>query len=78
MHINPEAPQFPDRDGKSEFVSYCSMCHSLKYVTMQPDFPEKTWRAEVTKMITKYKAPIDSVTGKKIADYLVAVKGGKG
>lgn len=75
MHIGLENPQFPDHDGKSEFVSYCSMCHSLKYISMQPNFPAKVWNAEVTKMIAKYKAPIDTVTGKKIAAYLVTIKG---
>ena len=74
MKITPETPDFPDHEGKAEFVSYCSMCHSLKYITMQPNFPPKTWEAEVNKMVTKFKAPIDSVTGKKIVDYLVAVK----
>jgi hypothetical protein len=68
-------PQFPEHAGKVEFMSYCSMCHSLKYISMQPDFSRKTWDAEVTKMITKYKAPIDTAVGRKIVDYLVAVKG---
>ena len=74
MTIPPETPEFPEHPGKSEFVSYCAMCHSLKYITAQPDFPRKTWEAEVSKMIVKYKAPIDSVTGKKIVDYLVMIK----
>jgi hypothetical protein len=74
INIRPETPQFPKHNGKGEFVSYCSMCHSLQYIVMQPDFPRKTWEAEVTKMIVKFKAPIDSVTAKKIVEYLVAVK----
>ena len=75
MTLSLETPQFPEHDGRSEFVSYCAMCHSLKYISMQPDFSPKIWGAEVTKMIAKYKAPIDSVTAKKIVEYLVAVKG---
>jgi hypothetical protein len=74
LNIWPEATEFPEHPGKAEFVAYCGICHSLKYITMQPDFPRKTWDAEVTKMITKFKAPIDSVTGKKIVEYLVAIK----
>jgi hypothetical protein len=74
MTLSFETPQFPEHDGKGEFMSYCAMCHSLKYISMQPDFSRKTWEAEVTKMIVKYKAPIDSATAKKIVEYLVAVK----
>lgn len=74
IKINPETPDFPEHEGKAEFVSYCSICHSLKYISMQPDFPRKTWEAEVTKMIAKYKAPIDSTVSSKIVDYLVAIK----
>jgi len=76
MSLNPDpAPVFPEHEGKMEFTSYCAICHSLKYISSQPDFPAKTWEAEVTKMIVKYHAPIDSVTSKKIIAYLVAVKG---
>ncbi len=74
LNIWPEPTNFPEHPGKAEFVSYCGICHSLKYISSQPDFPRKTWEAEVNKMITKFKAPIDSVTGKKIVDYLVAIK----
>jgi len=78
MTLYPETPpDFPEHEGKAEFVSYCAICHTLKYVTMQPDFPAKTWNAEVDKMVHKYNAPIDSVTCKKIVAYLVAVKGKK-
>jgi hypothetical protein len=76
LTLNPDPPpDFPEHAGKAEFMSYCGVCHSLKYISIQPNFPAKTWEAEVNKMITKYKAPIDSVNGKKIVDYLVAVKG---
>jgi len=78
MDLNPEPPpEFPEHEGKSEFMSYCAICHSLKYISNQPDFPEKTWEAEVSKMVVKYHAPIDSVIAKKIVDYLVAIKGVK-
>lgn len=78
LTLYPDAPpEFPEHDGKAEFVSYCAICHSLKYITMQPAFPAKVWNAEVTKMILKFHAPIDSVTARKITAYLVAVKGKK-
>lgn len=77
MNITLENPDFPEHPGRSEFMSYCAMCHSLKYITMQPSFPRKVWEAEVSKMVVKYKAPIDSVTCNKITDYLVSIKSGQ-
>ena len=74
MSITPEITNFPEGEGKSEFTSYCSMCHSLRYISMQPNFSKKIWEEEVHKMVAKYNAPIDSVTCIKIVDYLVKVK----
>lgn len=76
MELYPDPPPaFPEHEGRAEFLSYCAICHSLKYISGQPAFPAKVWDAEVHKMIAKYHAPIDSATAKKIVDYLVAVKG---
>ena len=75
MNLGHETINFPDLAGKQEFVSFCGICHSLKYITMQPDFPRKTWDAEVHKMVEKYHAPIDSVKSRIIVDYLMAIKG---
>ena len=77
MSITPVTTDFPEHEGKSEFMSYCAICHSLRYISMQPDFSRNTWDEIVHKMTVKYNAPIDSVTCKKIVDYLVAVKGEK-
>lgn len=37
--------------GSEEFNNNCRMCHSLRYITMQPDFPRATWEKTVDKMI---------------------------
>ena len=76
MVIQLEEMKFPDYEGKAEFVSYCAICHSLRYIVTQPNFSRATWTAEVHKMTEKYGAPIDSATSSKIVDYLVAIKGG--
>lgn len=68
-------PDFPDHPGKTEFTSYCGICHSLRYISAQPAFPRKTWEAEVKKMVEKYGAPIDSANCTKIVNYLVTIKG---
>lgn len=77
MSIQPEEMDFPEGPGKAEFTSYCGICHSLKYISAQPNFSRETWEAEVHKMVEKYGAPIDSVNGEKIVDYLVHIKGSK-
>ena len=51
----------------------CTGCHSADYVQTQPrgaKFKEDFWRAEVTKMIKVYGAPIDETEIGKIVDYL--------
>ena len=51
----------------------CTSCHSVDYVQTQPrgpKFKEVFWRAEVTKMIKVYGAPIDEAVVDKIVDYL--------
>jgi sulfite dehydrogenase (cytochrome) subunit B len=51
----------------------CTACHSVDYVQTQPrgpKFKEVFWRAEVTKMIKVYGAPIDEADVGKIVDYL--------
>jgi cytochrome c5 len=75
MTLMPSTPEFPEHPGKTEFTSYCGICHSLRYISAQPDFPRKTWEAEVKKMVEKFSAPIDSANCVKIVDYLVAIKG---
>jgi len=53
----------------------CSGCHSADYVKTQPPQGEKKkdfWKAEVTKMIKVYGAPIDDADVGKIVDYLAA------
>lgn len=68
----------PQAEGLKEVQAYCQPCHSLRYIEMQPNFPRATWEKTVKKMVVTYGAPIqDTVTIKKIVDYLVAVKGKK-
>ncbi len=53
----------------------CLICHSGRYVTMQPRFPEAVWEKEVKKMIDAYGAVIPEADQKEIVEYLVAVRG---
>ncbi len=56
--------------GLDKASSLCNICHTLKYITMQPAFPRATWTAEVNKMIKVMGAPINDEDAKTIIDYL--------
>lgn len=56
--------------------AYCTPCHSLRYIEMQPAMSYTAWEKLVDKMITEYHAPIrDTVKRRQIIDYLHAIKG---
>jgi len=65
-------PELAEGDGRQEVQSFCAICHSTRYITMQPPLPGTTWEAEVSKMIKTYGAPIPEATAKKITAYLQA------
>jgi hypothetical protein len=56
--------------GLDKVSTLCNVCHTLKYITMQPPFPRATWTAEVNKMIKVMGAPINEEDAKTITDYL--------
>lgn len=64
------APELAEGEGRQEVQSFCAICHSARYITMQPALPGATWEAEVTKMVKVYGAPIPEATAKKITGYL--------
>jgi cytochrome c5 len=64
------APALAEGVGRAETESFCAMCHSARYITMQPPLPAATWAAEVNKMTKTFGAPIPEATAKKIISYL--------
>ena len=70
-----DEPVFPPGPGHDEFVSACVVCHSPRYVTMQPRFSRTTWLSEVNKMKDVYGAHISDEQVVKITDYLVSING---
>ncbi|CAN5266645.1 hypothetical protein BH10CYA1_BH10CYA1_36360 [soil metagenome] len=68
-------PEFPPGPGRELFLARCTVCHSLRYITMQPNFSRKVWAKEVAKMINTYKAHITGEEAKEITNYLATVKG---
>ena len=70
-----DEPVFPPGPGREEFVTACVVCHSPRYITMQPRFSRTTWLSEVNKMKDVYGAHISDEQVQKITDYLVSING---
>jgi sulfite dehydrogenase (cytochrome) subunit B len=73
-----DEPVFPPGTGRDEFVTACVVCHSPRYITMQPRFPRATWLSEVKKMRDTYGAHITDEQAVRIADYLFSINGKAG
>jgi len=63
-------PDLAEGEGRAETDSFCAICHSTRYITMQPPLPAATWEAEVNKMTKAFGAPIPEASAKKIITYL--------
>jgi hypothetical protein len=66
---------FPGGGAADAINNNCLACHSAEMVLSQPSFQKATWAAEVQKMITAYKAPIDPADVAPIVAYLAKTKG---
>src|SRR5437667_8451426 len=73
-----DEPAFPPGPGRDEFVAACVVCHSPRYITMQPRFSRSTWLIEVNKMKDVYGAHISDEQALKITDYLFSINGKAG
>jgi cytochrome c553 len=65
---------FPGGAAADPVNNNCLACHSADMVLNQPALPKVQWQAEVDKMHTAYKAPIDPKDVGAILDYLVSIK----
>src|SRR3981081_2526816 len=70
-----DEPVFPPGAGRDEFVTACVVCHSPRYVTMQPRVSRTVWMGEVSKMKDVYGAHISNEQVLKITDYVVSING---
>ena len=72
----PQMPvDLPEGPGRATVMGSCIICHSPRYITMQPFFPRKTWEAQVDKMRKVYGAPIADASVPDIVNYLMSVRG---
>jgi len=63
-------PELAAGEGKDEVENNCELCHSPRYITMQPVMPTQAWADEVSKMRKTYGASIPDDTAQKIIQYL--------
>ncbi|HEY2755731.1 MAG TPA: cytochrome c [Pseudolabrys sp.] len=79
--LKSQSVNFPDSDktfpgpGADAINNNCLSCHSAGMVLTQPALSKEAWTAEVHKMITAYKAPVDPGDVNAIVAYLVREKG---
>jgi hypothetical protein len=66
---------FPSLPGSDAANNNCLACHSVGMVLNQPALSRAQWKAEVNKMRSAYKAPIDATNVEPIVDYLVRIRG---
>jgi cytochrome c5 len=66
---------FPNGPGSDVADNNCLACHSAGMVLNQPALSKAQWQAEVNKMISAYKAPVDAKDVGPIVDYLVSIRG---
>jgi sulfite dehydrogenase (cytochrome) subunit B len=68
-------PEIPKGPNVETYSTNCLLCHTARYVLMQPRFSKTVWQSEVKKMVDAYAASISEADQALIVEYLVAVKG---
>jgi mono/diheme cytochrome c family protein len=72
----PQYPiEMPPGPNLEAFQQHCLLCHSARYVTMQPRFSRTVWEKEVKKMVDVYGASVTAPEQQQIVEYLVAIRG---
>lgn len=63
-------PDLAPGTGKDDVENDCELCHSPRYITMQPPMPAQAWADEVNKMRKTYGANIPDDAAQRIIAYL--------
>lgn len=72
LEFPPDTASFPDGPNVKIANQNCLACHSADMVLYQPLLPRAAWAAEVAKMRSTYKAPLNDADIPLIVDYLAA------
>ena len=75
IHLPEIEPDLPDKPGRETTKLMCGVCHTNRYIMIQPPLSRETWIAEVTKMRKVFSGPIPDEKVSEIVDYLVAARG---
>lgn len=67
--------EMPPGEGSQTLATGCIICHSNRYITMQPKFSKTTWTALVTKMRKTFGAPLNDQQAEDVVKYLVTIRG---
>jgi cytochrome c1 len=67
--------QMPPGPGSQTLATGCIICHSNRYITMQPPLSRTAWTALVTKMRKTFGAPISDQQAAEVVNYLVSIRG---
>ena len=70
--------ELPTGPGRETVAATCVICHSTRYITMQPRFSRAAWTAEVDKMRKTFGAPMTDAQAAEAVNYLVAIRGAEG
>lgn len=76
--LPPETATLRPGPNQDVAAANCTGCHSADYIATQPrgeKFKSDFWKAEVTKMINVYGAPIEEADVPKIVEYLTEAYG---
>lgn len=57
-------------EGVEKIAAHCTICHSVDYITMQPQFSNGKWSEIVHKMINVFGAPVNEDDAQMIINYL--------
>jgi hypothetical protein len=63
-------PELAPGDGKNDVENNCELCHSPRYITMQPPLSAQAWSDEVNKMRKTFGESIPDDTAQRIIQYL--------
>ena len=70
-----DEPTFPEGPGRQQFLTSCVVCHSPRYISMQPHFSRQVWASEVHKMGAAYGAHVTPEEEARIVTYIMTIRG---
>ncbi len=75
IDLPPETARLKPGPGEDVTGKYCSICHSVDYIYMQPPLTLEQWKGLVAKMKKAFGAPIADEDIDAIASYLASQNG---